>query len=53
MVFFNVHYDPDISHKNNTSERIYTIIIYLNDDFEEGETYFKNIDLTIKPLHRS
>jgi prolyl 4-hydroxylase len=47
--FFNDHYDPDISYKNNTSDRIYTVIIYLNDDFEGGETYFKNINLTIKP----
>lgn len=29
--------------------RLKTVLIYLNDDFEGGETFFPNIDLTIKP----
>jgi len=47
--YFNEHYDPDVSYKNETNDRIYTLIIYLNDDFEGGHTYFKNINLFIKP----
>lgn len=47
--YFNEHYDPDVSYKNDSSDRIYTLIIYLNDDYEGGETYFKNINLRIKP----
>ena len=29
--------------------RLKTVLIYLNDDFEGGETWFPNIDLKIKP----
>ncbi len=47
--YFNEHYDPEVNYKSDTNDRIYTIIIYLNDDFEGGETYFKNIDMSIKP----
>jgi hypothetical protein len=47
--YFKEHYDPEINYKSDTNDRIYTIIIYLNDDFEGGETYFKNINISIKP----
>ncbi len=47
--YFKEHYDPEINYKSDTNDRIYTIIIYLNDDFEGGETYFKNLNTTIKP----
>ena len=47
--YFKEHYDPEINYKSDTNDRIYTIIIYLNDDFEGGETYFKNLNILIKP----
>lgn len=47
--YFKEHYDPEVNYKSDTNDRIYTIIIYLNDGFEGGETYFKNIDVLIKP----
>lgn len=46
--YFNEHYDPDVRN-NSTKDRIFTIIFYLNDVEEGGETYFKNIDTYIKP----
>lgn len=30
-------------------QRKLTVLAYLNDDFEDGSTYFKNLDLKIKP----
>jgi predicted 2-oxoglutarate/Fe(II)-dependent dioxygenase YbiX len=27
----------------------YTIVVYLNDDYEGGELYFNDLDITIKP----
>ena len=38
------HYDG-----NTSLGRHLSVILYLNDDFEGGELYFKNFDLTIKP----
>ena len=32
------------------SSRIYSGVLYLNDDYEGGETYFPNLDKFIKPL---
>jgi predicted 2-oxoglutarate/Fe(II)-dependent dioxygenase YbiX len=28
---------------------LYTVIVYLNDDYDGGELYFKNFDIKIKP----
>jgi len=55
---FTTHYDAcDSDDKkycdtvnNNAGQRTATLIIYLNDDFEEGETEFVNLKLTIKPV---
>ena len=47
--YFKEHYDPEVNYKSDTNYRIYTLIIYLNDDFEGGETYFKNLNVSIKP----
>ena len=32
-----------------TGQRKYTILAYLNDDFEGGGTYFPNLDLLVQP----
>ena len=47
--YFKEHYDPEVRNKSNINDRIYTLIIYLNDDFEGGETYFKKLDINVKP----
>ncbi|CAA9285542.1 MAG: hypothetical protein AVDCRST_MAG56-4219 [uncultured Cytophagales bacterium] len=41
---FKVHFD---SNKGNA--RVHTLLVYLNDAFEGGETYFPEIDLKVKP----
>jgi len=30
-------------------QRLQTVILYCNDNFEGGETYFRNLDITVKP----
>ena len=47
--YFNEHYDPDTYNNNTTKDRIFTIIFYLNNVEDGGETYFKNINTYIKP----
>lgn len=48
--FFNPHYDATpLTSDSSTKYREYTLIIYLNDVEEGGETYFPVIDLNIKP----
>jgi prolyl 4-hydroxylase len=54
--FFNPHYDACQGSKefcqqmNGTSGPRYgTLLVYLNDDFEGGETVFPNINKTVKP----
>ena len=47
--YFKEHYDPEPSKNTNIKDRIFTIIFYLNDVEDGGETYFKNIDTYIKP----
>ena len=54
--FFKPHYDccdggPDECKRMNAQggPRRQTIIIYLNDDFQGGETFFPNINVTIVP----
>ena len=54
--YYNEHHDAccDGSDKCLTfikrgGQRILTVLIYLNNEFESGHTYFKNLDLRIKP----
>lgn len=52
--FYKAHFDVDTSHrklnnKNNNLQRRFSIIIYLNEDYEGGETNFPNLNITIKP----
>jgi 2OG-Fe(II) oxygenase superfamily len=41
---FKIHFDVDENLK-----RLFTVLIYLNDDFEGGETYFPELSRTIIP----
>tara|TARA_A100001388_G_scaffold159362_1_gene118847 strand:- start:5173 stop:5763 length:591 start_codon:yes stop_codon:yes gene_type:complete len=47
------HYDAfdvnEISKNSKVKQRVITNIIYLNDEFSGGETYFPQLDLSIKP----
>jgi hypothetical protein len=49
--FYTAHYDhfnlPDVPHIEN--DRIATIILYLNDDYQGGGTWFTDIPLMITP----
>ena len=48
--FFSPHYDATpLTSDSNTKFREYTLLIYLNDVEEGGETYFPIIDLNVKP----
>lgn len=53
--YYNAHFDasfhPDVIPVMNKGcgPRLYTVLIYLNDDFEGGETDFPEIGVTIKP----
>lgn len=52
--FYKPHFDVDTSHekihdKNLDQQRRFSIILYLNDDFDGGETYFPYLDTIIKP----
>jgi prolyl 4-hydroxylase len=46
--FFKLHYDPS-ENNPDISTREYTFLIYLNDDFEGGETHFPEINVSVKP----
>ena len=50
---YDAHYDAfDISETKNLAlkyQRIITNIIYLNDNFEGGETYFPMLNIDVKP----
>lgn len=54
---FNAHYDacenPTFEScklmNNGGGQRLFTLLIYLNDDFQGGETHFPKIGYTIKP----
>jgi prolyl 4-hydroxylase len=53
---FKDHFDacdetPDVCEPFNhgSGQRVWTLLVYLNDDFEGGETYFSAVDVTIKP----
>ncbi len=54
--YYNEHHDACCDDNDKCLEfvkkggqRVLTVLIYLNDEFEEGNTYFKNLDLKIKP----
>ncbi|NBU34028.1 2OG-Fe(II) oxygenase [bacterium] len=54
--FFNPHYDPcvgDIEFCKRMNEkggpRYMTLLVYLNDDYEGGETAFPKLDKSVKP----
>ena len=52
--FYKPHFDIDTSYiklRNNNldQQRKYSIIVYLNDDYGGGETYFPKLNITIKP----
>jgi len=53
--FYNEHHDSccdDNDHcrdfKKKSGQRVLTILIYLNDDFEDGETNFPSLNLSLK-----
>ena len=54
--FYKEHHDSCCDDNDKCQEfvgkggqRIITVLIYLNNNFTEGNTYFKNLDLKIKP----
>lgn len=54
--YYNEHHDSccDRNEKcdqfvKRGGQRILTVLIYLNSEFENGGTYFKNLNLTLKP----
>ena len=54
--FYNAHYDASCDDKKecvefeqNGGQRVVTMIIYLNDDFTGGATYFPNLNKTFIP----
>ena len=52
--FYKQHHDACCGHNcdeflKDYGQRVLTILIYLNDDFEEGSTKFPTLNLNIKP----
>ena len=54
--YYNEHHDSCCDDNDKCrdfakrgGQRIITVLIYLNNDFTEGNTYFKNLDLRVKP----
>ena len=47
--FFHANEDYTVEHIAQGGNRIQTALIYLNDDFEGGETEFPELNLIIKP----
>jgi prolyl 4-hydroxylase len=47
--FFHLNTDYIDSELKRGGQRIYTALIYLNDDFEGGETEFPKLNLVVKP----
>ena len=45
--YYKAHLD-EISGRGNKLIRAWALLVYLNDDFEGGETYFESIGLSIK-----
>ena len=48
-----IHSHVDLIPSENVAKIKFGIILYLNDDFDGGEIYYKDIDLTIKPKKNS
>ena len=47
---YKLHLDHfNIQKKVFNNDRLATCILYLNDDFEGGHTFFKHLDISIKP----
>ena len=40
---------PHVDKNDFNNRLLYTVIVYLNDDYDGGELYFKNFDIKIKP----
>jgi len=52
--FYKTHYDDSISKKNeNRTYRVFTFLMYLNDDYTGGETKFPKINFTVQPKKNS
>jgi Rps23 Pro-64 3,4-dihydroxylase Tpa1-like proline 4-hydroxylase len=47
--FENRHMGPHVDWNEFNSDIRFTIVVYLNDDYEGGEIYFNNQDVKIKP----
>lgn len=53
--YYNAHYDASFHPKivsqfhRGCGPRLYTVLVYLNDDFEGGETDFPEVGIRIKP----
>jgi prolyl 4-hydroxylase len=48
--YFKQHYDPTINEKNsNINDRAYTLLFYLNNVEDGGETYFNKLNLKVSP----
>lgn len=54
--YYKYHHDSCCDVNDNCKEfvqrggqRVLTVLIYLNDGFEDGETHFKNLNLKLKP----
>lgn len=45
---YKAHYDA-FEHEKNQKQRLYTFILYLNNDFSGGETFFNKLNLEVKP----
>lgn len=50
--YFKAHYDylPSEWIVDTGGQRLYSCVVYLNDDFEGGETHFSNQGETVKPI---
>jgi len=46
---YDTHHDQNSPRSSVWGERIYTVFVYLNDDFEGGQTHFPQLNITIKP----
>jgi predicted 2-oxoglutarate/Fe(II)-dependent dioxygenase YbiX len=46
----NTHMGPHVDLNNRNQYIQYTIVVYLNDNYEGGELHFPNHDITVKPI---
>ena len=40
---------PHVDWNENNADLVFTVVVYLNEDYEGGELYFNDIDIKIKP----